>query len=584
MSELKTIAIKDIHPDPNQPRKFYDEPAMQELIASVKEKGVLQPILIRPIGTSEAYIKKDPAAPMGIEIRRKAGYNGPEFLLVCGERRYRAASEAGLSEIPTVIRNLTDDEALELQIIENLQRKDVHPMEEAVAFKSLYENKSRKYTLEEIAARVGKQVYYVRQRLKLTNLLPEFQKVFYAGKVKSTTAVAISQLSEKDQQELLKNKVYKGWEKRSDFWLNISDWDLERIQKNLNGSPFDKKDPDLNPKMGPCTTCHFNSAVASLFPEDQKNPVCNNSECFKLKCSVAFKKKLDEVKDDPGVVLVDNHWYRDKNDPVVERLRKDGHQVYSYGNPSQFEHVSTSSKDFQEKRKTGKVLKAFVVSGDDLGKHIYIELKKGKTGGGSSKEAAEKVKSGTASSQDINDEIKRIRDREKRSSELDSEKIWSQVRQLLTDDSKAGKIFVTAPLDQEELEALANALDDKMGFQNSGWIEKFFGSGYEGITELGIQQLLRIFMMAVLPTAYGDHLEGTNHHAFRVIKKYLPQDVSAIELQQQEIAEKRKERVDKRIQQLQQTKKELKAPAASAHSEKKAAPKKDAKKLVKKKA
>jgi ParB family chromosome partitioning protein len=157
MSEFKLTPLKEIHPDPNQPRKFYDESAMQELIQSVKEKGILQPILVRP--------------------------NGNGFVLVCGERRYRASVAAGLTEIPTVIRHLSDDEALELQIIENLQRKDVHPMEEAVAFKSLLDNKQKVHTLEEIAARVGKSEFYVRQRMKLNALTKDWQEVFYSKKM-----------------------------------------------------------------------------------------------------------------------------------------------------------------------------------------------------------------------------------------------------------------------------------------------------------------------------------------------------------------------------------------------------------------
>jgi ParB family chromosome partitioning protein len=110
MTDFKTILLDDIHPDPNQPRKYYDALAMEELTQSVKEKGVLQPVLIRP--------------------------NGNGYILVCGERRYRASKEAGLTDIPAVIRQLTDDEALELQIIENLQRKDVNPMEEGTAFQN----------------------------------------------------------------------------------------------------------------------------------------------------------------------------------------------------------------------------------------------------------------------------------------------------------------------------------------------------------------------------------------------------------------------------------------------------------------
>ena len=107
--QFLTIEISRIIPDPDQPRRFFDETALQELTESVKVNGVIQPIMLRPNGD--------------------VGY-----MVVCGERRYRASIAAGLTELPAVVRAFPHEQALELQLIENLQRKDVHPMEEAVAF------------------------------------------------------------------------------------------------------------------------------------------------------------------------------------------------------------------------------------------------------------------------------------------------------------------------------------------------------------------------------------------------------------------------------------------------------------------
>ena len=150
MTELKEVLIKDIHPDPNQPRRFYDEQAMDELTESIKDSGVIQPIVIRP--------------------------NGKGYIIVCGERRYRAALSVNAAfkdrnTIPAVIRNLSDEEALQLQIVENLQRKDVHPMEEAVAFKSLLEKKQ--WSVNEIAPLLQKRLPDDR--------CPENQRTFGKG-------------------------------------------------------------------------------------------------------------------------------------------------------------------------------------------------------------------------------------------------------------------------------------------------------------------------------------------------------------------------------------------------------------------
>jgi ParB family chromosome partitioning protein len=108
MTDFKTIPLSEIHPDKNQPRKFINDISLKELTESVKLKGVIQPIMVRP---------------------NKTGY-----ILVCGERRVKASVAAGLKDVPAVVRNLTDEEALEIQFIENIQRDDVHPMDEASTF------------------------------------------------------------------------------------------------------------------------------------------------------------------------------------------------------------------------------------------------------------------------------------------------------------------------------------------------------------------------------------------------------------------------------------------------------------------
>lgn len=137
MGELKMLKLAHITPSPTNPRKTFDEDTIDELAKSIFEKGVISPIMVRPLG-KETYE------------------------LVCGERRYRAslsvhAEHKDRNTIPAYIRDMSDDEALELQITENLQRKDVHPMEEAAAFKTLVE---RNHPAEEISNRLGKSVYF----------------------------------------------------------------------------------------------------------------------------------------------------------------------------------------------------------------------------------------------------------------------------------------------------------------------------------------------------------------------------------------------------------------------------------------
>lgn len=547
---FKTIAVKDIRPDPNQPRKYYDDASMKELAQSIKEKGVLQPILIRP--------------------------NGNGYILVCGERRLRASKDAGLNDIPAVIRELSDDEALELQIIENLQRKDVHALEEAVAFKSLVENKNKPTTIEDVAARVGKSVYYVRQRMKLNSLSKEWQDVFFKGKINIVAALMISRLDETAQAYFFSNRVSKKDLKDPDYQINISDWDINRLQRKLTNAPFDTKDETLNPKMGPCTTCPFNSAVSSLFPEDAKNPICGNASCYGTKSEVSFDRKLKDAKIDPAIVFVDNETYRSRDDDnpekIIEKLKKEGHTVYKRDySDSQYHQVNTGNKDFKKNLETGKYLKAFVLSGDDRGHHIHIELNKKPTA--SSKQAADKIKSGDASLDDIANEIKRINDREKRTKELDLEKVHLNIVEQLKDHKslKESKpkfnktdraimidiLLTTAGFSVRD--KIKKAIPHKEATYGSGKYQYDYFKQFEKITDDQLAQLVRLIAVDKYSTSLAGSSSGT---ALRMIAEYLPDiDIKKFEKEQAEVAARRNERIAGRISSLNKKKSELKPKA-----------------------
>ncbi len=136
----KLVELKDIKPSQHNARKTFDEAKIKELSASIKEKGVIEPIIIRPA-------------------------NG-KYEVVCGERRFRASQMAGITTIPAVIKELDDKQAIEYQIIENLHREDVHPLEEAEGYELLMKKHGYK-TVEDIAVKVGKSKGYVYGRLKL---------------------------------------------------------------------------------------------------------------------------------------------------------------------------------------------------------------------------------------------------------------------------------------------------------------------------------------------------------------------------------------------------------------------------------
>lgn len=173
------IPLDEIRPSKTNPRKSFDKVQLEELAQSIREKGVLQPILVRP------------AADNG---------KGDDYELVAGERRYRAAKDAGLLQVPAVVRQLTDIEVIEVQVIENLQRTDLHPLEEAEGYRQLM---AKKYDVAKIAARTGRSVKYVYDRVKLLSLTKAAQKAFLAGEFTTGHAVILARLRPADQERAM---------------------------------------------------------------------------------------------------------------------------------------------------------------------------------------------------------------------------------------------------------------------------------------------------------------------------------------------------------------------------------------------
>ncbi|MEW5933462.1 MAG: ParB/RepB/Spo0J family partition protein [Bacillota bacterium] len=169
---VQDIALEQVRPAPGQPRQRVDEEGLAELAQSVRAHGVLQPVLVRPVA---------------------GGYE-----LVAGERRWRAAQLAGLKTIPAVVKEVDEAERLELALVENLQREDLNPMEEAAGFRQLLEKFG--YTQEQLAARVGKSRSYVANTLRLLALAEEVQEMVRAGRLSAGHARALLALPDRSAQ------------------------------------------------------------------------------------------------------------------------------------------------------------------------------------------------------------------------------------------------------------------------------------------------------------------------------------------------------------------------------------------------
>ena len=178
MEEFKIVQIKDIQKNPYQPRKEFSEEKIQELAQSIKENGLIQPIIVR----------KSPV--LGYEI-------------LAGERRYRASIAAGLAEVPVIVKQLSDQDMMLHSIIENLQRENLNPIEEAKAYQSLID---KGFTHTEIAEKMGKSRPYITNLVRLLGLPKHILIEVESGKLSQAHARLLIQLSS-DKQDKLLNRI-----------------------------------------------------------------------------------------------------------------------------------------------------------------------------------------------------------------------------------------------------------------------------------------------------------------------------------------------------------------------------------------
>ncbi|MEI6949860.1 ParB/RepB/Spo0J family partition protein [Paraflavisolibacter sp. H34] len=584
------VPVEHIFPDPNQPRKFFPEADMQELTASVQEKGVLQPIMIRPY-------------PQNRPLPKKTGKERPVYLLVLGERRWRAARAAGRPTIPASIRELSDEEALELQIIENLQRKDVRPMEAASAFKNLHS----RLGVEEIALRVGKSPSYVAARLKLNDLAPGFKVLLEDGRMKLGEALQLCRFAPDAQKEILKScAIPKDWAERTDWQLDNLDYYMDRQQHDLDSAPFPTEDALLYPEAGACNHCPHNSSFNKLlFPELNKNRICHNGWCYKIKSFRNYQRTIRETMADPEVLFVTNCYYLDDEDKakvkaagelgaaVLDRDTFGITPVYPPQHPGTWEDYRKENetwtkdedyneeqraeaeqecrrewesevagykqelKEYNQKKASGGMRRAFVVAGSSEGEIIDVILTPKKSIA---------LPEGTEANETLSFslELQRLQDRETRNQELDREKVYKRACAGL----KECEAFFgnTAPLLQTELMALIlHLFDNAAAYESKDWLDKQLGiqREYRGLAlfqkmqELQDNSLLYAFVRRSLFDSLVSQLEadrekyGKATAIYELCKEYIPEALAAIEQEQNGKAQKRQENVATRIRALE---------------------------------
>jgi ParB family chromosome partitioning protein len=266
------LAINRIQPSPTNPRKQFDEEELQELAESIKTHGVVQPVVVRPHPSIKG-----------------------EYELVVGERRWRGSKLALRETIPAIERALDDSAVLEIQIIENLQRKDVHELDEANGFRSLIDKAG--FTVQGISERLGKSKKYVWDRMKLAELVPQLQKLFYAREITAGHAILLARLPAVSQNVAsgsgLYEEVWRGQKREKELRpvRDLADWIQENIQSDLEKTIFDQRDAQLVAKAGHCEIC-----------PKRAGSTCLDRACFTQKVDACIEQKI-KAKEWVGATL-----------------------------------------------------------------------------------------------------------------------------------------------------------------------------------------------------------------------------------------------------------------------------------------
>ena len=300
-NEYCNLSLQELRESPTNPRQHFEENALRELAESIKTQGVLSPILVRSL--PESF---------------------PEhFEIVTGARRFRAAQLAGLDAVPVRIVSLSDNEALEVQVVENLQRSEIHPLDEARGFRALLQLGSGTYDIHKIAAKIGKTPNYVATRLKLTELVSEVAEAFLQDGLSVGHALLIAKLPDAMQKEALNQAYASAWgdgkhERVLKPIASLQAWIEQHVFLQLDKVPFPKDDATLVPEAGSCLECPKRTGFNKLLFPDTRRDSCTDPDCFNKKLDQHVVRQIEAT---PKLVQISTAWGKSQSEIVLGRGR-----------------------------------------------------------------------------------------------------------------------------------------------------------------------------------------------------------------------------------------------------------------------
>lgn len=327
--QVKNIQVSDICPSELNPRKTFDQEALMELAQNIKEHGLVQPIT----------------------IRKRPKDSETKYEIVCGERRYRAVCLNGDAEIQCIVKDLDDRTAFATMIIENLQRRDVDPIEEAAAITKLWNN-GETMLVAEIAKLLGKSNSYVTSRIQLNNIIPEFVPLLHDGRVYLVHLLEICKLT-KEQQKALYYECFSEacmarWKQKYLTLEMLHEMIDEHVMNFLDSAKFDIHDGSYSCGHD-CEGCPLNTKNKPESFSDANRPRCMNGDCFANKT----KEYVFRTAKESGLPLV---YQGEGNEKWIEIAKEAGLSLISAKDrkyvflPVEPDKSKFSDEEYYEKR------------------------------------------------------------------------------------------------------------------------------------------------------------------------------------------------------------------------------------------
>lgn len=454
-NKYQEMEITKLFPSPTNPRKHFNETKLDELKKSIVISGVQEPLIIRHAPEIGQFVT-------GLET----GY--PEYEIVAGERRYRASLLAEKSTVPVLIKELTDEQVMEIQAIENLQREDVNLVDQADAFKLwidiyLKEHSSDKnvdydVALMDLSNKIGKSVSWITKVMKLSDLVDAAKQMVVDEKISIQHAVHIARLPKKDQEECV--RYCKQNQPSVDGLVYFIQ---NRLVRNLNKAPFSTTDPKLVEAAGACITCSKRSgANQTLFNDIQSKDLCFDSNCYSVKLQNFVLNKIIELTEKGEEYKLILDYSHDSYPSQFKGKIYDGPRKILYNSSYNCEYM----------------IKGVYVSEDEYGQIVNICINKE-----CKKHFGRTERAGVSSGNRLpEDPKKKFEVKIKRGRELDIEKVYSRAQESFKDGKKFISELKRTTLSKVEWALfLWSFFDQEHSYHSSDLLEKASPALYKKI-------------------------------------------------------------------------------------------------------